>query len=100
MVRKILTRLGSQEPRQAAASERNTQVVMYFCVALVYLHALFCESFERSLVAGFCRHSVNQALADLSLGTAASGYWPGTGSLLLLKLLVQIFPSTDFRCVQ
>ena len=44
--------------------------------------------------------SCSQALADLSLGSAAFGYWPGTGSLLLIKLLVQIFPSTDFRCVQ
>lgn len=39
-------------------------------------------------------------MTDLSLGADASGYWPSTGSLLLLKLLVHIFPSTDFRCAQ
>lgn len=40
-----------------------------------------------------------QAVADLRLGATVSGYWPSTGSLLLLKVAVQIFPSTDFRCV-
>ncbi|CAM9297716.1 unnamed protein product [Pylaiella littoralis] len=97
---KRFRRVGSQKGKLSPAERRDREKQLDFLSGLIYDITAEMPEVAASLwhrFCGFLHQRMVNAMADLRLGTAASGYWPSTGSLLLLKLLVQIFPSTDFR---
>ncbi|CBJ25573.1 similar to RIKEN cDNA 2610033H07 [Ectocarpus siliculosus] len=97
---KRFRRVGSQSGKLSSAARQDRAKQLDFLSGLIYDITAEMPEVAASLwhrVCGSLHQRMVKAMEDLSLGADASGYWPSTGSLLLLKLLVHIFPSTDFR---
>ncbi|CAM9522905.1 unnamed protein product [Laminaria digitata] len=97
---KRFRRVGGQSLKLSSTERQDRESQLDFLSRLIYDITEEMPEVAASLwhrYVGGLHQRMLKALADLSVGTCASGYWPSTGSLLLLKLLVQIFPSTDFR---
>lgn len=75
-------------------SRRIKKMTWHAAVASMSHHGMIHDTLAN------CERFPSQAMADLSMGALTTGYWPNAGSLLLLKLLVQVFPCTDFRYVR
>ncbi|CAN0101506.1 unnamed protein product [Scytosiphon promiscuus] len=97
---KRFRRVGSQTGKPSSAEQQDREEQLNFLSRLIFDITAEMPEVAASLWHRFCgclHQRMVKALADLNLGVASTGYWPSTGSLLLLKLAVQIFPSTDFR---
>eukprot|EP00752_Nemacystus_decipiens_P016522 g14767.t1 len=97
---KRFRRVGGQTGTLSPAERQDREKQLDFLSGLIYDITAEMPEVAASLWRRFCgslHQRMVKAMTDLSLGDAASGYWPSTGSLLLIKLLLQIFPSTDFR---
>eukprot|EP00903_Cladosiphon_okamuranus_P007894 g7626.t1 len=97
---KRFRRVGGQTGTLSLAERQDREKQLDFLSGLIYDITAEMPEVAASLWHRFCgslHQRMVKAMADLSLGKSTSGYWPSTGSLLLIKLLLHIFPSTDFR---